>query len=271
MDVIGDTELAIDAYLSKSGPCSTGERYLVLYGVLQSLFVQQDAVKHLSEALNIECEKNPLLTEIREARNYSIGHPTKADYGKAFNFISRISLGQHGFTLLTSYATGDTKFSDINVPHLIESQRDVLKKTLIDVIAKLKEEELEHNEQFKEKKLADVFPKTLGYFFEKINEAILGSKPKEMGTVHIKLINDAIEDFKKSLEERGILEAYDSIKYLLDLIKYPLSELSTYFENPEGSKLNSDDAYIFTHFIKAHIDELIEIAKEIDEEYSTES
>jgi energy-converting hydrogenase A subunit M len=271
MDVIGDIELALDAYLINGESHKVGERYLMLYGVLQSLFVQQDAVRHLSEALNIECKKNPLLTEIRETRNYSIGHPTKADFGKAFNFISRISLGKNGFTLITSYATGDTKFSDINVPDLIGSQRDILKATLADVIAKLKEEDLKHKKEFKGEKLSDIFPKTLGYFFEKIYEAISGSKPKELGSGHIKLINDTVEDFKESLKKRGILEADGSIKYLLDLIKYPIDELSNFFENPDESKLNSEDAYIFTHFIKAHIDELIEIANELDEEYASES
>src|SRR5438067_8514108 len=125
-------------------PESDGEKYLMLYGVLQVLFVQQDAVSHLAEALNISYSVDPVLTEIRKVRNDSIGHPTKRGKGKgeAFNFISRISMDKSGFTLLTTYATDDTKFQHISVPQLIESQRDILRTTLSDVVEKLKEEEM---------------------------------------------------------------------------------------------------------------------------------
>jgi hypothetical protein len=270
LDTIGDTEQALDAYMEMKEPESDGEKYLMLYGVLQVLFVQQDAVAHLAEALDIPYSADPTITEIREVRNDSIGHPTKRGRGKgkAFNFISRISMSKNGFTLLTTYATDDTKFQDVNIPQLIESQRNILRTTLNGVIEKLKEEEMKHRDQFKDKKLADIFPQTLSYYFEKIGESIHGSKSSEFGAIHVKIIAETVDRFKDALSERGILEAYDSISYELDLIEYPLGELRKFFENQEESKLNSKDAYIFTYFISKHIDSLIRMAKEIDEEYA---
>ena len=105
LDVIGDTELAFDASLRKRGVEDNGEKYLLVYGALQALFIQQDAVRNLTEALNISYTPDPLLEHIREIRNDSIGHPTKrgGGSGKAFNFIVRMSLSQHGFTLMTTY------------------------------------------------------------------------------------------------------------------------------------------------------------------------
>src|SRR4051794_28180115 len=66
LDVIGDTELALSAYLASTEAkpkdqdylITTGNLYLTLYGVLQVLFVQQDAVRHLSESLGITLSQN---------------------------------------------------------------------------------------------------------------------------------------------------------------------------------------------------------------------
>ncbi len=50
LDTIEDSDLAIEAYVNKSTK-DTGNQYLRLYGVLQALILQQDAVKHLSESV----------------------------------------------------------------------------------------------------------------------------------------------------------------------------------------------------------------------------
>lgn len=67
LDVIADTELAFDAYLENlHSPATTGEFYTLLYGIMQALFIQQDAVKHVIEALALEPVPNPVLNAIRE-------------------------------------------------------------------------------------------------------------------------------------------------------------------------------------------------------------
>jgi hypothetical protein len=272
LDVIDDVELALDAYLQMEPSRSEGETYLVLYGVLQMLFVQQDAVTHLAEALGISYTPDPIITSIREIRNDSVGHPTKrgGGKGKAFNFISRFSMSIRGFTLDTAYDTGVTRYQDVNILQLIDSQRNVLKTVLEAVVQQLREEEMKHKEKFKGEKLSDLFPQTLGYHFEKTGEAIYGSKPAKFGTIHVKHIIDTINHFKGALDKRGILNAYDSINDYLNLIEYPLKELAFFFENANESKLNRDDAYIFMFFVKKHIDDLIEIAIELDEKYESE-
>src|SRR5262245_41556966 len=89
MDAIGDTQMAIRSYLDdpahKNG--SDGRAYLLVYGILQVLYVQQDAVGTLSKVLNIPFTLPAELEEIRDIRNDSIGHPT----GRG-GFISRITL-----------------------------------------------------------------------------------------------------------------------------------------------------------------------------------
>ena len=58
LDVIEDTELAITAYLRREFGESTEGLYLAVYGLLQALFVQQDAVINLCESLSIRTGKN---------------------------------------------------------------------------------------------------------------------------------------------------------------------------------------------------------------------
>jgi hypothetical protein len=272
LDVIGDTELALEAYLENiRAPAADGELYLILYGVLQILFVQQDAVKHLAEALGLQYTSDPLLREIRKVRHDSVGHPTERGHGKGrtFNFITRISMSRGGFTLMTTYPDRDSTFFQVDVPQLISTQRSILRRVLIEVIDKLKEEEMEHRERFRDEKLVDVFPPTLNYYYEKIAETIHGGAPVEFGAGIVGLVIGVVSDFKNALDTRGILDAYN-VSYDLELVEYPLAELRRYFDSPDESKLNERDAYIFLVFIRHQIDSLIRFATELDEEYVSE-
>lgn len=107
LDVVGDTQLALKAYHEADESSHAGEKYLMVFGVLQILFVQQDAVDHLCEALDIEYEAAPSLDIIREVRNDSVGHPTKCGRGKgkSYNFISRHTLTREGFELMKTFLT----------------------------------------------------------------------------------------------------------------------------------------------------------------------
>ena len=51
MDVIGDTQIAINSYFSLQGFKAEDGGYLFLYGLLQAFFLQQDAINNLSDAL----------------------------------------------------------------------------------------------------------------------------------------------------------------------------------------------------------------------------
>ena len=225
LDTIGDTELAIDAYKDSSNPNTDGATYLLVYGTLQALFVQQDAVENLCLALAIAYVRDPLLNDIREIRNDSAGHPTKrgGGKGKAYNFISRSSLTKEGFDLMTIYPDGRSPlFRCVSIPSLIASQKDILQNVLSEVLEKLKTEEAEHKAKYQNQRLQDVFPSTLGYYFEKIVEAIHGSKPAEFGALHVRLVHGTVEAFKERLRERGLLDGHDAVVYLLQLIEYPI-------------------------------------------------
>lgn len=275
LDVIEDSDLAIDTYINSEFGKDDGEKYLRLYGVLQALFLQQDAVTNLCESLGLPNNliANPKLRKIRDIRNDSIGHPSKRGNYKSYHYISRVSITKSKFQLISDYENNKTTFRDILVIDLIQEQRKYLSKILKKVIKVLEAEEKVHKEKFKMDKLETVFPDTLLYYIEKIFENIGKLDHAELGLVHVKLVKKVMDKLKRTLQKRGIeIDTYDSIKFLYELLEYPIIELELYFNKltaKEEPRINDKTAYIFTYFIKDKLYELKEIAKEIDDEYSS--
>ena len=270
LDVIGDTDLAISAY-NEATPKNISETYLLVYGILQTLFLQQDALRNLCEALAITYSQDPRLKEIREIRNESIGHPTKLNFKKktTWNFISRATLSKNGFQLVATSADPNLpKFKNIDLSEIIKAQSLKVADALSSILKTLEDEEKEHKEKFMSEKLLEIFSSNLGYYFSKISEAIHGSMPNQLGSGHLKLVQGIIDQLEKALNARAIIPANDFIKYDIDLLKYPISELNKYFNEKSQTSLTSEGAYIFLFFIKEHTEKLKGIAKEIDEDYS---
>jgi len=275
LDVIEDSDLAIAAYINSGFGTDDGEKYLRLYGVLQALFLQQDAATNLCESLGLpnNLTSHPKLKEIRDIRNDSIGHPTKRGNYKSYHFIARGTITKLGFQLISDYKNNKTTFRDISVIDLIKEQRKYLSEILKKVINVLKTEEKAHREKFKMEKLEAVFPDTFSYYIGKIFENIGKSEHAKLGLMHVKLVKEIMDKLKESLQKRGIeIDTYDSIKYLYELLEYPITELGLYFDRLIAEKeprINDKTAYIFAYFIREHLAQLKEIAKEIDDEYSS--
>jgi hypothetical protein len=105
MDMIGDTQLAIDAFDRR--PASEGQghvevygqRYLEVHGLFQAIFLQQDGIRHLAAALNlskIDVFKDPDLGDLRELRNKYFGHPSNYTPDR-----KKIPATYHGLTRVT--------------------------------------------------------------------------------------------------------------------------------------------------------------------------
>lgn len=275
LDAIGDSELAIAAYSAGEFGVSDGVRYLAVYGLLQALFIQQDAVRYLCESLGMPNPLNnyPRLKEIREIRNASIGHPTKKDRPKptSYHFISRPTLRRSGFQLLSILSEGNFRFEDVSIPDLVADQRTNLSEILTSVIGKLEHDEKAHKEKFMMEKLASFFPATLDYYFEKVREGTTKTTIEHVAPAAVGLygIKKALQNFREALAKRGV--TYDSINYVCELLEYPLAELEAFFQNVrkcEKLNINEKTAFIFAFFLQKQFDELISMAKEVDEDYS---
>lgn len=279
LDVIEDSECAIAAYSTGDFGTNVGAYYLAVYGLLQALFLQQDAVINLCESLGIPetIDHHPRLKEIREIRSGSIGHPTKRNRKRgqptSYHFISRPTLSHEGFGLLSDYSDGKSEFKNISIPDLIADQRKYVSDIINMVNDELGKQEAAHKDKFRMEKLASVFPDTLNYDLRKILETTGMQEDAALGEVSLQQIKQTIQAFRKTLEKRGIeLETYDSIKYAYELLEYPLNELEKFFQSVKSgsqSNINEKTAYIFAFFVKKQITELRQMAQEIDEDYSS--
>jgi hypothetical protein len=271
LDAIGDTELAIEAYTTHPEPSDDGQKYLLIYGILQTLFLQQDAVQHTIDSLQLQYDTRRDFHDIRQIRNKTAGHMTKLDRPKSLpqssHHISRASMHGGYFQLLSTYEDGSVEFSSVSIRDLISKQRRAVKRILGQVVRALKEDEMAHRERFKDRRLLDIFS-TTGYFLEKILMASHPNPSVDLPEAKSSLaaIGDHIAQFKQALEERGILPAYDSTAYTLNELVYPLQRLTDYFDST--SVLDVEAAYIFAFFVRAKVGELQTIAKQIDEEYA---
>ena len=150
LDAIRQTHRAIEAFNSSNGDLTEDQRYLAIYGLLQALVVQQDAISHLAEALRTKpvfLSRHTRLEEIRRLRNWTVGHPTKVDrYDTASHHaIQRTQLGRGGFSLYSAFDDGREQYTYVPLPQLARLQRRVVSSVLRDILLQL-------NSQSREKK-----------------------------------------------------------------------------------------------------------------------
>jgi hypothetical protein len=270
LDVIRDTELGLDAYSKWEGVSDVGQRYLLIYGVLQALLTQQDAVKKVCKVFQYPISFPPPVEKIRQIRSDSIGHPTSSKENKISkaHFIQHISLSRNGFTLLT--VSSDSKYhtQEVDISELMNEQRRVLDSMLQDLIEKLRSDEMSHREKYKDDKISDILSGSLSYAFGKIFQGTIGDTEFILVGIHVKEIKDCLGRFRAALEARG--DWGGTVSYDFGLLDYPLQKLEEYGANRNEAKLNDKDAYIFAHFVESQIEDLKMIAKELDDEYAAE-
>jgi hypothetical protein len=273
MDIIDDVDSAMDAYLDNEFPTDTGERYLRIYGAMQGLFLQQDALSDLIKAIHPakEIRRNDVLKEIREARHASVGHPTRLERKGQLSThgIVQNSMSKDGFDLL-SYPEQDGKvFQQVPVRELIEKQRAETVRILTEVVTDLREQEEAHRAQFRDTKLVKTFDQA-SYAFEKIFEETRRDSMPILSRWAIGQLQKSLNDFAESLKQRGIsVDTYDSIEYLYKDIAHPLAELKKFILRESSEILSDKSAVVFATALQGYFDRLRHIAGEIDEEYAT--
>lgn len=274
MDIIDDVDSATTAYLDCDFPTNIGERYLRIYGVLQALFLQQDALSDLIKGIHPakEIHENDVLKDIREAHNVSVGHPTQLKRkGKlSAHGIVQNSMTKDGFDLLSYPSSNDKMFQYIPVRELIEKQRAETVRILTEVVNDLREQEQTHRTRFRDIKLIGTFDQ-VSYAFEKIFAEVRHDSMPILGSWAVNHLQKALDEFAQLLRERGLsVEAYDSIEYLYELIAHPLAELRKYVSTEASEILSERSAVVFATALRGYFGELRQMAGEIDKDYASE-
>ena len=272
LDVIEDTEDAIIAYTEKDFGEDKPSHYLAVYGLLQAIYVQQDAVINLCKSLGIKDKVNnyPKLKEIREIRNDTVGHPTKRDQQKgkpvSYHHISQMTLNKSGFTLASYFSNGSqVQFRDINIPELIVEQNRFISTILTTLINNLEAEEKAHKEKFRMEKLLEIFPGTTDYYLEKLFEGVFRNEYAEFADGILDLVIDVVKKFREAVGRRN-MDFYERLQDEYELIEHATTKLRKYYRGDSG--VEKPAARIYIIFLKHQIDELKAYAKEIDDEYA---
>lgn len=216
LDVLEDTSWAIEYYIESEYPTDIRGKYLYTYGLLQSLFVQQDAVISINEALfekKIKIKDDyPYASKVRSIRNDTIGHPTNRNSNKQFVSIAQTSMEKNGFYYCIDDSEDYKKdeIVDVDIINSIEDTakcvNDVLKKAVDDLDKEFKE----YIEKHKGRKMADIF-NNLQYAEEK---ALLDTTMREWGYNAAKGMVAKCEE--ELIRRYGSVAAADSYKFLLD-------------------------------------------------------
>lgn len=272
LDVIEDSIYAIRSFQESEFPDDSGLKYIYTYGLLQSLFLQQDALRHLSEAFDLTYKPSPVLLDIRGIRNASIGHPTKQNQKgiRFYNYISRISMSKHGFDLLRHSEHRSFDMINVNIETMVNDQLTEVVAGYNEITQKLEEADRMHKEKFKELPLQDIFHSVMGYFFEKIGQGIYAHSPgdREFGHTHVRLLKETYEKFESALRERNELSEYT--EYDLREYFHALSRLDAYLAG-NRCEMEEMDARIYHSYIWNEHSHFVELAKEIDEQYQKQT
>jgi hypothetical protein len=268
MDVIGDTQIAINDFFKLPTFSSNSGGYLFLYGLLQALFLQQDAINHLSEALFDQSinwkDDYPDIHLIRELRNDSIGHPSKRGSDKSFHFIARYSISNGYFKLMSHYSDLNRHvFRDFKIQEIKEKQEKSIIIVLDKVIDIMEKEYETHKKNFSDKKLSDL-TNGISYSISKVYEGIYNSYP--LAEMNFSIIKSTIDSIKTELEKRyGKLSALPGVEDVIRRIDYIIKRMDGWVN--ENNLLNNNDAEVFMDSFSDRFEELEEMLREIDEEF----
>lgn len=269
LDVIGDTQTAISDFQNLPEFTSKSGGYLFIYGLLQALFLQQDAINSIYESLfdnKIDWAKDfPDIYQIRELRSDSIGHPTNRKNDKSFHFISFQSISNVSFDLMSHISeNGELIFRSIEISELIEKQQKNVIDILDDIICRMEHDYEKHKSKFRNNKIADLI-KGIHYSASKISEGIYRSYP--LTTSNLKTLESKINSIKEEVVKRyGSLDALDGLYETIMRIDYILEKLGNWIKNNELHE--NKDAEIFMDSFFVRFGELKKELEEIDREFS---
>lgn len=217
LNVLEDTSWAIEYYLENDYPQDFKGKYLFTYGLLQALFVQEDAISSISVALlgkEIDFKNDyPKVHAVRELRNDVVGHPTCRNKTQ-FVYLVQGSLSKDAFYYLKDNSNTEKGQSiDVDVKSAINDQACCINTILKNAVNELDAEFRRYIEQHRGRKMKEIF--------NELNYA----KEKALHSDHLGSCGyDSTKSMVKKCEEElvlryGSVEAVDSYKYLLEEIR----------------------------------------------------
>lgn len=268
IDVLEDSSWAIEYYVENDYPSDMKGKYLYTYGLLQALFVQQDAADNIYRVFfdkKIKWkEEYPKAYIVREIRNDVTGHPLNRD-NHFFVYLVQMHMEKESISYLKEDVDLKRHQSvDVNLMDSIEDSAKCINHVLSRVLDKLDSEHKAYIDAHKNVKMVKIF-QGLDYAREKIicRDAVMGDclydSTKDM-------VKKCREELVKRYGSENAIEAYQStfreIDELYDLIDN---------EVPNSNISRKDDVvYRLKENLLSKLEYLVGLCKETDEYFEQE-
>lgn len=281
MDVVSDTCQALRSYYhaaASSQKRDKGAAYLLAYGVLHALYLQQDATFWWAKSLElpgfVEFDAPggwaltiPELAAARKARNDTIGHPVRRDRPKdepiSSFFIVQHSLSAHGFEFIQHDDHGRTSFpfGSVSFSELIDAQMRSLATILHEARQALDAADRQHHEKFMDRPLTGIL-RRLDHSLTKLGSCRGSNRRLLQGFVED--VEDALKELKGAVVERE--EPFDEQwQWEYRKLARALSGLTEYSQSVHSDE---DLADVLGDYVRYATDYLMALTSELDEKYA---
>ena len=268
IDVLEDSSWAIEYYVENDYPSDMKGKYLYTYGLLQALFVQQDAAENIYKVFFDEKikwkEEYPKAYVVREMRNDVTGHPLNRD-NHFFIYLVQMYMKKESISYLKEDVNLNRRNSvKVRLMESIEDSAKCINHVLERVLEKLDSEHKAYIMTYKDVKMVDIF-RSLSYAREKII-----CRDSVMEPSLYKITKDMVKNCKEEVAKRygsvDAIEAYNSILKEVD-------ELYDLIDNevPNSNMLKKDEVcYRLKENLISKLEELAGLCKETDEYFEKE-
>ncbi len=216
LDALEDASWAVEYYREQSYPEDTKGRYLYTYGLLQALFVQQDAVESINAVITDTQRVDwhalfPEAYKIREMRNDVVGHPTNRNNCKEFVRLIQISMSKNGFSYIKgSVEKRKNEIFAVDLCEAIDSIARCINCILTDVVKRMDEEFEEYINSHRDRKMKEIF---LGLQYAK-EKALCEDYLADCG---YNVTKNMVQKCEQELEKRYTsVDAHGSFEHVLE-------------------------------------------------------
>ncbi|QQS28416.1 MAG: hypothetical protein IPM47_16355 [Sphingobacteriales bacterium] len=269
IDLIEDSQIAIDEFESAEPLGKQGRSTLLIYGLLQSLFLQQDGLYHLYKCVvdeNINQKDFFDLfsfdKDIREVRNDIAGHPTNRKNSE-FYFIAKGPISKDRFTYAGYTPTFRTVEVDLKtfIIKQLEFTRNVLQKVQEDISKKIEMKKGEHKSKLLKEMIVGADRNILFIY-----RGIRDEDRNFQGELGISGLKSAIDEIREELNKRYNQKLHIEISESFRLIDYIIHRFNHWWN--EKTLLGNDDAEIFLDSLENQLNRLKEMLLEVDKEFN---
>lgn len=269
IDLIEDSQIAIGEFENAKSLGKKGRSTLLIYGLLQSLFLQQDGLYHLYKCVvNENIKQTDFFNtfsfdkNIREVRNDIAGHPTNRKKSE-FYFITKGLISKDRFTYAGYTPTFRKVEVDLNtfIIKQLELTRNVLQKVQENISKKI---EMRKGE-YKDKSLSEMMVGA-DRSIELIYRGVRDEERNFQGELGISGLKGAIDEIREELNKRYNQNLPSGISESFRLLDYIIHRFNQWWN--EKTLLGNDDAEIFLDSLGNQLNELEEMLLEIDKEFN---